>query len=160
MTIDVEPAVALPELTTVEQTYIDYALLGFCLDRHVLTLYQQQRRILHVVRSDRLAGRRSKSRVRVAGLVVCRQMPHTAKGYLFVTLEDEAGLVNVIVRPDVAARHRRDLRRSPMLLIDGSVQNDDGIVNVLAEEVRAFNPNPAVRSALGEAASSVAHDFR
>jgi error-prone DNA polymerase len=98
--------------------------------------------------------------VRVAGLVVCRQAPRTAKGFLFLTLEDEHGLINIIVRPDVREPHRQTLRQTPVLLIDGRLQQEDGITSVLAEEVRPLGS--PVRGLVGSPAQTLArsHDFR
>jgi len=72
-------------------------------------------------------------KVRVAGMVVVRQRPPTAKGFLFITLEDEEGLVNVIVRPDVYERYYRTMRNSLLLLVEGTIQKQQGILNVLAQ---------------------------
>ncbi len=158
--VDTEPPVTLPELTPGEQTLIDYTILGFCLDRQVMELYERQRRVLQVTRTDRLGQRRSGKRVRVAGLVVCRQAPRTAKGFLFLTLEDEHGLVNIIVRPDVREQYRQTLRQAPVLLIDGRLQQEDGITSVLAEEVRPLGS--PVRGLVGSSAQTLvrSHDFR
>jgi DNA polymerase III alpha subunit len=71
--------------------------------------------------------------VRVAGLVVMHQAPPTAKGHHFITLEDERGMMNVIVRPQVYERFRLALRGEPLLLIAGEVQRKDGVVNLLAQ---------------------------
>jgi len=65
--------------------------------------------------------------------VVARQRPETAKGFIFVLLEDEAGMVNVIVRPDVYERYRTAVRGEPLLWVRGKLAKDDGTVNVLAE---------------------------
>src|SRR5207247_785016 len=67
-----------------------------------------------------------------------RQRPETAKGFIFVLLEDEAGMVNVIVRPDVYQRHRPAIRSEPLLWVRGKLAKDDGTVNLLAEEVRGL----------------------
>jgi error-prone DNA polymerase len=74
----------------------------------------------------------------VAGLVVARQRPETAKGFVFVLLEDEAGMSNVIVRPDVYERYRATVRGEPFLWVHGTLAKDDGTVNVLAEEVEGL----------------------
>jgi error-prone DNA polymerase len=87
------------------------------------------------VSSDRLPGLKHGSGVEVAGLVVARQRPETAKGFIFVLLEDEAGMVNVIVRPDVYERYRVTVRGEPFLWVEGKLAKDDGTVNVLAERV-------------------------
>jgi error-prone DNA polymerase len=85
--------------------------------------------------------------VEVAGLVVARQRPHTAKGFVFVLMEDETGMINVIVRPDIYDRDRLAIRGEPFLWVFGKLAKDDGAVNVIAEEVRPLtvkrsNPSP------------------
>jgi len=89
-------------------------------------------------------------RVRVAGAVICRQRPGTASGFLFLTLEDETGLVNVIVRPDLFHRERAVLTGAPLLEVDGVLQSREGT------SVRAL----AVREALAGAPVAPARSFR
>ena len=72
-------------------------------------------------------------RVSVAGLVILRQRPFTAKGFLFVTLEDETGLTNVVVRPQILKRYRKELIRSSILLVQGKLEKEEGIINILGE---------------------------
>ncbi|HET9095969.1 MAG TPA: OB-fold nucleic acid binding domain-containing protein, partial [Candidatus Baltobacteraceae bacterium] len=76
---------------------------------------------------------------KVGGLVITRQRPGTAKGFVFLTLEDETGLVNVIVRPDVYEKFRRTIRRSNTLIIEGQLQKESGCIDVLARNVWAFD---------------------
>ena len=76
------------------------------------------------------------TRVTVAGAVICRQRPGTAKGFLFLTLEDETGLVNIIVRPDLFERWKDVLVASPVLEIDGFLQSQEGMA------VRALRARP------------------
>ncbi|ACM06625.1 DNA polymerase III subunit alpha [Thermomicrobium roseum] len=152
-----EPAVRLPELDTVEQTFLDYAILGFCLDRHLMELYRAQRRILRVTPAARLRTLPPGATARVAGLVVCRQAPPTARGVLFLTLEDETGLVNVIVPPPVREQHRALLRRQPVLVIDGRVEREGALASLVAEEVR---PLGRPLSAQPTRVRTLSHDFR
>jgi DNA polymerase III alpha subunit len=70
--------------------------------------------------------------------VVARQRPETAKGFIFVLMEDEAGMINVIVRPDVYERHRVAVRGEPFLLVEGKLQKDGATVNVIAETVEGL----------------------
>src|SRR3989454_521277 len=91
-----------------------------------------------VVQSDRLPRLEHRAWVELAGLVVARQRPETAKGFIFVLLEDEAGMVNVIVRPDVYERHRAAIRGEPLLWVRGRLAKDDGTVNVIAEEAQGL----------------------
>jgi error-prone DNA polymerase len=86
-----------------------------------------------VVRSDELRRRPNSRKVRVGGVVICRQRPGTAKGFFFVTLEDEAGMVNVIVRPQRFEKHAQLLRTAPILLVEGRLQNEQGVLNVLGD---------------------------
>jgi error-prone DNA polymerase len=74
-------------------------------------------------------------------MVITRQRPGTAKGFLFLTLEDETGVANVIVRPDLFTRDRLVLVQAPFLLVDGILQNQDGVTSVRAEAVQAM-PGP------------------
>jgi error-prone DNA polymerase len=156
---------ALPARPEHEQTLLDYAVLGFSLGRHLVEHYRRLAG-LRVVPTTELARWPDGKPVRVGGLVVCRQAPPTAKGFLFLTVEDGRRLVNVIVRPDVYARYRPILRDQPLVAIAGRVQRSHGIVNVVAEravaldlgmpdpEQAAEQASPVVRPAF------VSHDFR
>jgi error-prone DNA polymerase len=112
----------------------EYAALGFATSGHPLALVADALPPDRV-KSDALAQREHDAVVEVAGLVVARQRPETAKGVVFVLLEDEAGMVNVIVRPDVFDRCRVAVRSEPFLWVKGKLAKDDGSVNVIAEEV-------------------------
>ena len=83
---------------------------------------------------------------RVGGLVVTRQRPGTAKGFVFLTLEDETGLVNVIVRPDVYETYRRPIRSSSTLIIEGTLQKESGCIDVLAKKIWSFNDDGITRT--------------
>jgi len=87
--------------------------------------------------AEALEIRRNKSRVRVAGVITHRQRPGTAKGVYFLNLEDETGLLNIVVLPDVWARHRHVVRKSPALVIHGRLEYYDGVTNIVA---RDFEP--------------------
>ncbi|MCX2728462.1 error-prone DNA polymerase [Thermomicrobium sp. 4228-Ro] len=152
-----EPEPVLPPLDLVEQTFLDYAILGFCLDRHLMELYERQRRILRVVPAARLRTLPHGVTARVAGLVVCRQAPPTARGVLFLTLEDETGLVNVIVPPPVREQYRTMLRRQPVLVIDGRVEREGSLASLVAEEVR---PLGRPLGPVAERVGTLSHDFR
>ncbi|MBV8333488.1 MAG: hypothetical protein JO192_12180, partial [Candidatus Eremiobacteraeota bacterium] len=78
-------------------------------------------------------------------LVITRQRPGTAKGFVFLTLEDETGLVNVIVRPDVYEKYRRVIRTSPVLVIEGKLQKEGGCIDVLARRVWPFDSEGITR---------------
>ena len=80
---------------------------------------------------------RHRARVKVAGVVTHRQRPGTAKGVYFLNLEDETGLLNIVVLPDVWAKHREVVRKSPALVIEGRLEFHDGVTNIVA---RSFEP--------------------
>src|SRR5256714_12239243 len=120
-------------LAAEERLLAEYAVLGFAPGGHPLSLLKGALPPA-VVQSDALSGREHATTVEVAGLVAARQRPETAKGFGFVLLEDEAGMVNVIVRPDVYERYRPAIRGEPLLWVRGKLAKDDGTVNVIAEE--------------------------
>src|SRR2546426_12818359 len=112
-----------------ERLLAEYAVLGFAASGHPLELLRGALPPT-VVQSDALSLLEHGTWVEVAGLVVARQRPETAKGFIFVLLEDEAGMVNVIVRPDVYLKHRTAIRGEPLLWVRGKLAKDDGTVNV------------------------------
>jgi len=118
----------------------EYGVLGFAPSGHPLKLVRDALPP-GVVMSDRFAERESGSMIEVVGLVVARQRPQTAKGYVFVLMEDEAGMINVIVRPDVYEQYRVAVRGEPMLWVTGKLQKDGGSMNVLAERVEGLHLN-------------------
>jgi error-prone DNA polymerase len=120
-----------------ERLLAEYATLGFSASGHPLSLVREALPP-GIVPSDKLAAREHGAPIEVAGLVVARQRPETAKGFVFILLEDEAGMSNVIVRPDVYERCRAAVRGEPFLWVHGTLAKDDGTVNVLAEEVEGL----------------------
>jgi error-prone DNA polymerase len=125
------------DLAIDERMLAEYALIGLSTGAHPLTLLGNTLPPARVP-SDRLPALEHGARVEVAGLVVARQRPETAKGFVFVLLEDERGMVNAIVKPDVYARCRAPLRGEAFLWITGTLAKDDGTVNVLVEEVQGL----------------------
>jgi error-prone DNA polymerase len=89
--------------------------------------------------------------VRIAGCVIARQRPGTAKGFLFLSIEDETGIANAIVTPDLFEKNRFTLVNEPFLLIEGKLQKQDNVVSVKAESVRPL----AITGA-----ETTSHDFR
>jgi error-prone DNA polymerase len=87
--------------------------------------------------AEALAMQRNGARVKVAGVITHRQRPGTAKGVHFLNLEDETGLLNIVVLPDVWAEHRQVVRKCPALVIDGRLEFHDGVTNIVA---RGFEP--------------------
>jgi error-prone DNA polymerase len=126
--------VPLPRMTAREEAEADYAISGLSPRYHWMQFFRPQLPE-DVVSSRHMERLPDGTPLRLAGLVVCRQMPETAKGFLFVTLEDEWGLSNVIVRPDVYQRFRPCWRLEPLVVVRGVLQRRDGIVNLMAQHV-------------------------
>jgi error-prone DNA polymerase len=81
---------------------------------------------------------------KVGGMVITRQRPGTAKGFVFLTLEDETGLVNVIVNPNVYERNRRLIRSSVALVIEGTLQKEQGTLDILAKRFWALDTEDTI----------------
>jgi error-prone DNA polymerase len=84
--------------------------------------------------------------VRVAGAVIVRQRPGTAKGFVFLTMEDETGMVQAIIRPDLFLKHRPFLVSTPVLLVEGPLQKQDGTISIKARRFEAVHADSAVES--------------
>jgi len=129
----------VPAMTRVELTEADYRMTGISLTGHPMS---HVRSILEPsgVRSarDLLKNGRDGERIATAGLVICRQRPGTAKGFVFLTLEDETGLVNVVVTPQRFERQALLISRTPLLLVRGVLQVEQNVVNVRAQQFRAL----------------------
>jgi len=128
----------LRDMTERERLEADYAGTGVTLGRHPLALARRGLAARGVVRASDLVHVEDGCRVRVAGSVIVRQRPGTAKGFVFLSLEDETGIANVIVTPQRFARQRVVLVSAPFLLADGILQKQDGVVSVRAIRVHAL----------------------
>jgi error-prone DNA polymerase len=120
----------LPAMSALEETLADYASTGLTVGPHVMAHLREALRRRNVVTSVDVRSLPNGRRVRVAGHVIVRQRPGTAKGMLFLTLEDETGTCNVVIDPAVFRRHRRLLHTCRLLLVEGSLQKVDGVIHV------------------------------
>src|SRR5258708_34991005 len=119
-------------MTDVEVTSADYQLTSVTTGRHLVSYYRDELIAEGVTDSRALRVAPHNTSVRVAGLVITRQAPGTAKRFRFFTLEDEWGHVNLILHPDFFARHRATCNRNQMLLLAGIVQDADNVSSVKA----------------------------
>ena len=134
-----------PDLEAQDRMVAEYRMLRFSAELHPLTLLEDALPS-GTVPSARLPDLRNGSTVRVAGLVTTRQRPGTAKGYVFVLMEDEHGPINVIVKPDIYQRDRSAVRMEPFLAVRGRLQKDGTTINVIAHEIEALRvPGSPVR---------------
>jgi error-prone DNA polymerase len=145
-----ERASPLAQMTHEERLHADFSGTGFTIGRHPMAYHRGEMNTLGVTPANQLQGMRDGSYVRVAGCVIVRQRPGTAKGFVFLSMEDETGVINVIVTPALFDRHRFALLSSSFLLIDGALQNLDNVISVKAGRVEALS---------GRVAADVSHDF-
>jgi error-prone DNA polymerase len=125
----------LPEMSAGERLVADYAGTGITVGPHPMSFRRHELATKGVLRAIDLPQVRNGRRVRTAGMVITRQRPGTAKGFVFLTLEDETGVANVIVRPDVYARDRAIVVDAPFLLVEGILQVQDGVTAIKAERM-------------------------
>ncbi|MED5607761.1 error-prone DNA polymerase [Pseudomonas sp. JH-2] len=135
-----EAAVSLPLPSQGEEMLTDYASLGTTLGPHPLRLLRGQLKALRCRSSRELPGLEHGRPLSVAGLVIGRQRPQTASGVTFVTLEDEFGLVNVVVWRDVAERQRRVFLQAQLLQVRGRLESESGVRHVIAEQLVDLTP--------------------
>ncbi len=143
---------SLPALDALDVNQLEYRISDLSTGHHLIHFCRQRLRQLRALESNQLPSIPSGRTVRVAGLVITRQAPSTAKKIRFFTLEDEFGQVNVTIKPDVYDRYRQVANRQPILVIDGVMQRQDGVWSVLATHIQALEgvPRPQQRS----------HDYR
>jgi error-prone DNA polymerase len=132
---DFEPAVTLPAAELGEEVSDDYRFLRLSLKAHPLALLRETLGERGNVPAERLAKLANGKRVTVAGLVLVRQRPGTAKGVVFATLEDETGVANIIVWPPVFERYRRTVLSSRLLVVDGTLQREGLVTHIIAKHV-------------------------
>jgi error-prone DNA polymerase len=148
--LELEGECPLPPMSAEERLVADYAGTHLTIGPHPMAMRRSELAMRGVMRAVDLSRTRDGRRIRVAGSVITRQRPGTAKGFVFLTLEDETGIANIIVRPDLFDRERFKILDEPFLLIDGILQNQDGVTSVKAERLHAIG---------GAAIEIDSHDF-
>jgi error-prone DNA polymerase len=122
----------LQQMSTEERLVSDYAGTGLTVGRHPMYYRRSELRRQQVLSAQELKMRKDGELVRTAGCVIARQRPGTAKGFIFLSMEDETGIANVIVTPDLYERERLVVTRSKFLLVEGPLQNHDGVIHIKA----------------------------
>ncbi|HEY0759930.1 MAG TPA: error-prone DNA polymerase [Acidisarcina sp.] len=125
----------LNQMTTEERIVSDYSGTGLTIGPHPMSYKRAELRRQSIWSAAELAKRRDGEYVRTAGCVIARQRPGTASGFIFLSMEDETGIANIIIHPDLYERERMLVTRGKFLLIEGKLQNEDTIVHVQAREV-------------------------
>ncbi|MDO8691149.1 MAG: error-prone DNA polymerase, partial [Dehalococcoidia bacterium] len=136
-----EYQVPLPGMTDWEKVAAEYGVQGLSARIHLMQLLREGLAGEGISGSDEVLHSPDGGRVRTAGYVICRQMPATAKGHVFLTIEDEYGLMNIVLKPPVYQTYRYTVRTEPLLVIEGILQRREGIVNIVAEHLAPLKPH-------------------
>ena len=127
----------LPEMSALDRTLADYKSLGLTAGPHLMKFLRAELEQQGVVRTCDLPKQRNGAWVKLGGLVIVRQRPGTAKGTCFLTLEDETGIGNAVVTPELFAEHRAVIHTASLLIVEGPLQNVEGVIHIRA---RRFTP--------------------
>jgi error-prone DNA polymerase len=141
----------LKPMTVPERLLADYAGTSLTIGPHPMSLRRAELALRGVLRAGDLSRGRHGRRVRVAGAVITRQRPGTAKGFVFLTLEDETGIANIIVRPDLFSEQRATIVGEPYLLVEGTLQIQEGVTSIKADRLHGLG---------GRSPDVESHDFR
>jgi error-prone DNA polymerase len=130
-----EPKVALPAMPTAEHVVADYQTLRLSLKAHPMSFFRKNLRKRGFICTDQLPGMRHGARVSLAGLVLVRQKPGSAKGVCFITLEDEVGVANLVIWPKLFEHFRTVIMQARLLVVHGRVQSDGRVIHVVADRL-------------------------
>ena len=130
-----EPQITLPIMPTGQEVMADYATAGLSLKQHPVSLVREKLNEQNVIPAEDLRTLRHGRWVKLAGLVLIRQRPGTASGIVFVTLEDETGIANLILRPEVYDRHRAAARHAMLLQADGYVEKQGQVIHIMVKQL-------------------------
>ena len=128
----------LLQMSTQERLIADYAGTGLTIGKHPMAYRREQLRRRQILSAAELRTCRDGKFVRTAGCVIARQRPGTAMGFVFLSMEDETGIANVIVTPDLYERERLVVTRSKFILAEGPLQNQDGVIHVKATRLQSL----------------------
>ncbi len=121
-----------------ERLVADYAGTDLTIDKHPMYYRRTELHCQGIRSAEELRTCRDGEFVRTAGCVIARQRPGTAKGFIFISMEDETGIANIIVSPDLYEQNRLVLTRSKFLIVDGTLQNKDNVAHVRAVQLMAL----------------------
>ena len=136
---DEEPQAELPPMPPIEQVFADYRTSGMSLKAHPISFFREQLDKLRVTPAGQLGQMHDGRRLRVAGIVLLRQRPGTARGITFVTLEDETGLANLVIKPPIWDRYYTVARRSPAWIAHGLLESREGVIHLVVSRLEDFS---------------------
>jgi error-prone DNA polymerase len=143
-------AAPLEKMSHLERVQADYAHTSLTTGAHPMKLLRA--RLPELWPAEKLKDGRTGQRVKIGGAVITRQRPGTAKGVCFITLEDETGFANAIVWPKLFEKERLVISLEPALVITGRLQNEEGVIHVIAEKIIALP--------VADLPEQASHDFR
>jgi error-prone DNA polymerase len=149
--VDDGVAAPLTPMTPGQRTYADFSNSGLSIGKHPMAFYRGQMRQCGVFDAATAKAQRDGFVLQVAGCVITRQRPGTAKGFVFLSLEDETGIINIIVQPDLFDRRRQICTTAPYILVKGVLQSISGVISVKAADLE--------RLSFKDAAVLQSHDF-
>ncbi len=134
-----QPSISvINEMTELQEIVADYNMMGLSTGEHPMYFYREWATNRGIKSCNQLKVELHDSRLSVAGSVICRQRPETAKGFVFLTLEDETGMANVIIKPRVFEEYRRTLLGNSYLSVTGKLQSEQGVINIIAEHIESL----------------------
>ncbi len=141
----------LKAMTPGQRTNADFSNSGLSIGKHPMTYYRERMRQMNIMDAATAKAQRDGMLLKVAGCVITRQRPGTAKGFVFMSLEDETGIVNIIVQPDLFDRRRQACTTAPYVLVKGVLQSITGVISVKAGDIEELS--------FRDAAVLPSHDF-
>ncbi|MEZ5774604.1 MAG: error-prone DNA polymerase [Hyphomicrobiaceae bacterium] len=151
----VEPAIHLPEMALGEHVVVDYQTLRLSLKAHPMAFLRARLRQMRTVDAQALKALRDGARTAIAGVVLVRQRPGSAKGVVFMTLEDEMGVANCVIWPNVLERFRKVVMTARLVLVSGRIQRHQDIIHLVAERLEDLSDWLSLLSAEHGAAMKV-----
>ena len=121
-------------MTTSEHVVRDYATLSLSVKAHPVSFLRERLKRLHIVSTNDLTSLRNGDNVKVAGIVLVRQRPGTAKGVCFITIEDETGTANLVVFENIIDKYRREILQSKLMMVEGKLQVEGEVIHVVVEK--------------------------
>lgn len=138
-----EAQISLPFMTQAEHVVQDYASTGLSLKAHPVSFVREKLNLLHITPTGQLPTHKDGDPIRVAGLVTVRQRPGTAKGIIFITIEDESGFANLVVFEKFFTKYRKEILQSKLLMVEGKLQIEGEVIHVIVK--RCFNLSKLLR---------------
>jgi error-prone DNA polymerase len=132
--VEEEKKVSLPEMMLSEHVVHDYASTSLSLKAHPASFVREKLQLLHIVSTAELSLLQNGDAIKVAGLVLVRQRPGTAKGICFITIEDEFGCANLVVFANIFQEFRKEILQSRLLMVEGKLQIEGEVIHVIAEQ--------------------------